>query len=588
MDNDGSSEDSGSDGSHDDQPTFPSGQGTGLDPEKVCASSSKLSDQQQAAESMDVAGEVVLAEALQDTVPEEVCASSSKLSDQQQATESVDVAEDDTVVLAEALQDTVPIEEWRENEEDIASPEVTFSMDLKDRTDHTEESFTSESSPRASPLRRIMTPSPTREDSLPTVILASRGDSEQVRDDLYNSSSGSGSGKDLNSESESLGDLKLPDAEHDSDHEEGDNAEFTVRRVARRIKRYADRDKDLRNVPQHFLHGNREIVDDFCEYLKNSSASTAATGETTSTVAKYSGHIFRYDDSWLNFEMIKDPTFRASDIFCFGQEGLKLLSDPREWVQSVGEGKEKSGRKLEKLKSHAALRAYLRHCIDRDKNLFGLSLEGMLVRGELTRDMDSMERKISESNLWNSLQKMNTQQRVETLSAVKTVNPREETNLRESIKTWNNSDFKRDKAAEMKKVWTRCLSSGTKPNTKEFNSIANFVKLELHNLNRDRHAAYKFTNSDYGQKRAKYIPPTVKAPEEDAYERIFRQVPLGWNSERPPKTDPNMEPSGWVLEVLGDVPGMKKQEATVVAFTPKAKEWCERYRTVKEIFFEVG
>jgi hypothetical protein len=72
------------------------------------------------------------------------------------------------------------------------------------------------------------------------------------------------------------------------------------------------------------------------------------------------------------------------------------------------------------------------------------------------------------------------------------------------------------------------------------------------------------------------------------FERIFHPVPAGWNTDAPPKDNPEKKLSAWVLTVMGDVPGMKKQEATALAFTPKLKELCDKYREVKEHFFMVG
>ena len=110
------------------------------------------------------------------------------------------------------------------------------------------------------------------------------------------------------------------------------------------------------------------------------------------------------------------------------------------------------------------------------------------------------------------------------------------------------------------------------------------TKFECHNLNRDRNSAYKYTNGEYIQKRAQYVPKSVDTQDE---KKLYSQMPVGWNSNAPPKESPDMQPSGWVLEVLGDVPGMKTQSATAVSFTPRVKELCERYITVRNIFVKV-
>ena len=110
------------------------------------------------------------------------------------------------------------------------------------------------------------------------------------------------------------------------------------------------------------------------------------------------------------------------------------------------------------------------------------------------------------------------------------------------------------------------------------------TKFECHNLNRDRNSAYKYTNGEYIQKRAQYVPKSVDTQDE---KKLYSQMPVGWNSNALPKENPDRQPSGWVLEVLGDVPGMKTQTATAVSFTPRVKELCERYITVRNIFVKV-
>ena len=340
-------------------------------------------------------------------------------------------------------------------------------------------------------------------------------------------------------------------------------------------------------IPAHELNGNKEVKEGFVQYLQSTSPATSATGLDTSTLPKYRGHIFTYPDSWLAHEIGKDSTFLASDNFCFGEPEFKLLSCPFDWIKSGDvTGKEGAGRQSERMKAHAAYRNYLRHCIDRDKNKFGTDWKGMTVRGSVLQDLDSMDKKIKDSNLWNYLSKLSAQRRHEKLAAIQTLNPEEDTNIRECINTWNKSDVKKQKVKEMNKVWNKA-QAGNRVTEAEFNACANLCKLELHNLNTDRNSAYSFSNKDYCSKRPKFVPESTLAEEEDAFTRNYHQVPIGWNADAPPKDNPGKEPSGYVLTVLGDVPGMKKQEATAVAFTPRVKDLCEKYRDLKDAFFPV-
>ena len=120
-----------------------------------------------------------------------------------------------------------------------------------------------------------------------------------------------------------------------------------------------------------------------------------------------------------------------------------------EWITSGEKSKLGAGRKKEKLKSHAKFRNFLRPVLDRDKKKFGLTYEGLTVRGEIFRDLEAMDRRINDSNEWNFLAKMTEQNRQEKLQATVTLNPEEETNIRESINTWNQLEIRLMKAQEV-------------------------------------------------------------------------------------------------------------------------------------------
>ena len=373
--------------------------------------------------------------------------------------------------------------------------------------------------------------------------------------------------------------------ENDEDpyFDENDDHDFTLKRLSNMNKRYEERNLDLRIINNCDLPGNREIMEDFTKYLEDRSAATFATGEKTSTVRKYAGHIFHYHDSFLSHQMAKNKSFRAADNFCFGKPEHKLLSDPLEWIGSGERGKAAAGRKRERMKAFAAYREYMRNCLGRDKDKFGTNVYGLMMLTAIYQDLDRMERKIKDSSLWDTYGKMETQQRVAKESAVKTINPMEEANLSNAIAVWNDSELRKLKLEETKQTYEKAIK-GIRPTEVEFNALVQMTKFECHNLNRDRHSAYKFTNGDYISKRAQYVPKSVDTQDEG---KIYTQMPVGWNSNAPPKDSPDMPPSGWVLEVLGDVAGMKTQSATAVSFTPRVKELCERYRTVRDIFFKV-
>ena len=434
-------------------------------------------------------------------------------------------------------------------------------------------------SPRASPLRQL---SCDLVEDMPSIRRESTVWSEHVSDSVLGDES---EGEDMGGKKD---EPPVDTDNDDSDSEVGDKDEFTARRAHGRALRYAERDADISNIPDHERPGNQEVKLGFAEYLKETSASASTTGSVPSTVPKYIGHLFTYGDSWLQHQTEHDPSFKASMLFNFGEPDFRLISSPVSWVNHSGTCKETAGRRLERLKAHAAFRRYLCFCISRDKNKFGNNLAGIMMRGEIERDVLSIDTNINSSGIWDLTHKMSEQHRQKKIEAVNIANPEEESNLRASISTWNASECRERKMREMNSAWERCTQMVIRPTNRVLNQLGMFVKFEVHNLNRDRASAYDFSNSDYQSKRAKYVPKTTEAEDDDTFTRVFHPVPVGMNTNAPPKDDPSKKPSAWVLTVMGDTAGIKKQEATATVFTPKIKELCDKYRDLKELFFMVG
>ena len=184
---------------------------------------------------------------------------------------------------------------------------------------------------------------------------------------------------------------------------------------------------------------------------------------------------------------------------------------------------------------------------------------------------------------------MDEQNRQGKQEAVNVLYPEEQSRLRNSINTYNKSEFRERKMRDMNRIWSKTTSTFVRPTKKEFNGIGMFTKLELHNLNCDRGAAYDFLNKSYISKRKVYLPDGQEDgdTDENIYNRVFVPVTPGMNTGAPPKDNPNKDPSAYVLSVMGDTPGLKLPEATSTVFTPRMKEMCDKYHDIKEVFFTV-
>ena len=260
------------------------------------------------------------------------------------------------------------------------------------------------------------------------------------------------------------------------------------------------------------------------------------------------------------------------------------------WVNHTGTKRHVANTRIERLKAHASFRKYIIHCIERDQEKFGHDLEGMTLRGAVERRIQDIDNKLNNSGIWKTLQKFVEQNRQEKSDAINILHPEEQSRLRESINVFNKSEFRERKMREMDRVWASSTSTFVRPSKKDFNAVGMFCKLELHNLNRDRAAAYDFTNKAYVSKREVYLPESKGAQEgeDNIYERVFVPVTPGMNTGAPPKDDPLKKPSAYILSVMGDTPGLKLKEATTTVFTPRMREMCDKYDDIKQVFFSVS
>ena len=375
----------------------------------------------------------------------------------------------------------------------------------------------------------------------------------------------------------------------DSFTEPGDKEEFNERRMHGRAMRHAGRNEERTNQRLDELPGNKEIKEAFTQYIRETSSSTGVKGTDVSTVRMYVGNMFTYDDSWLNFEVTIDPSFKACQLFSFAQEDFRLIGDPVPWVKHTGN---RPSTQLERLKAHASFRKFLRHSINKNKDKFGTNPLGFMWRGQVEREILDIDEEVNKSGLWKSLHKLDGQKRQEKIHAVNTLNPEEPSRLRECINTFNKSEFRVKRMAEMEKVWAQTTSTAVRPSVKVFNQMGMWVKHELHNLNRDRISSYNFSNSAYTSKRKVFLPemPQSQSDEEEGNicDRVFVPITPGMNTDAPPKDDPNRKPSAYVLTVMGDSGHIKNMNAHHIIFNARMKELCDKYTDVKEVFFKVS
>ena len=233
------------------------------------------------------------------------------------------------------------------------------------------------------------------------------------------------------------------------------------------------------------------------------------------------------------------------------------------------------------LKAHVQWRKFYKYKLDLQQGDFGTDTDGLLRQTLILNQLNSLENNLMNDKLFKGLNKGVRQTRQKKLISIKTLNPEEDSKQKQAMKVFNESKFYKEETKKMNKIWKKA-NKGEKIGKKEFEMCSQFTRFNLHNENKNRAAPYMFKNVDYGTKIPKWFPEGIHT--EDSED--FKRLPSGWNPDAPPENNPTQEPTGYVLEVFGDQPGIKNQTATTICFSKRMHDMCEQLRDIKEVVFE--
>ena len=94
---------------------------------------------------------------------------------------------------------------------------------------------------------------------------------------------------------------------------------------------------------------NSLVVEDMQKYMEKESFVTSTNKSNLSTIRKIIGYLFKWEDSLLNFEYSKSPSFNLSRLINFQSDDHLQIRDPRDWIDSISgdDGKENPGRRYD-------------------------------------------------------------------------------------------------------------------------------------------------------------------------------------------------------------------------------------------------
>ena len=263
------------------------------------------------------------------------------------------------------------------------------------------------------------------------------------------------------------------DLSDDSDVEENDSKSFTQKRLRNKKKRYQKRDSGKVGVDPSTLPGNKEFIEEFSQFLKKKGEST---NPKCSTIPKSTGHLFRHDDSWLQWMLKKRPDFKLEQLINFKDRAkFVALKDPQSWIESIGgdTGKENPGRQREFYKSHKQLRDFVTRKLN-DADL-GNDDKDISWEQKIRSNLQRITEDVNGRNTWAKLETGVQNKKLELDQAKEVLSPRKNLNEANANKNYFTSQEYQKRADKNIKAWKRAMDNGSISET-AFNEFFNFSR----------------------------------------------------------------------------------------------------------------
>ena len=371
-----------------------------------------------------------------------------------------------------------------------------------------------------------------------------------------------------NSEDE---DIEEENFDCDSDFEEDDEEEYTNHRLEMKKVRQMKRNTVTAGEEISDRPGNVDFIKSFQEFLVRQ-----CNDGKKSTVVFTMGHMFNYNDSWLNFMTSKDKNFLLDRLLDFKNSGnFVTLSSPMNWLAVTGgpTGKDQPSRQLEQLKAHARFRNYLEFKVN-EENFDG---EGIIKKLAFVQNNAAISTEIERLKIRNKLNKWYNFEKNKKRKMRQILNPEVDINILEAVKTWFNSDVSKEKEAEAVSIWKKTIKS--KPQLikeKDFMKVAMLARFTTAVCDKLRPGAYKFKNTDYEDKVAVYFP-------EDMYEEIWSIENLPANCKLYSPPHPAAEPKCYEIRLDGNLASLKGEAPVTLIINKRCHQLNEMYLDLKRI-----
>ena len=359
-----------------------------------------------------------------------------------------------------------------------------------------------------------------------------------------------------------------------------DEDDFNSRRSMNRDKRYQKRSTLGPNIDLKSLPANQAFMERFKSSLLSKNFVTT-NKEDVSTLRFSMGHLFEYQDCFLNFVTMKNPDFDLGKLLDFQGDYVSLPS-PTPWITACGgkSGKEFPSRRVEQLKSHARLREFLKNEI----NQLVFKGEEIKYKREIKLHLDDLEEEVRSLKLFNQLHKLQNQEKMKKKQMEEIIEGEKDAetpNEYLAVRKWYLSEESRLLDTEMKTIWKESLDKEREKDddksesisTSDFDKFARFSFFELALCDMSRPGTLEaISNADYLNRKAVYLP--------DGFgDSGLDNLPPGWNVYQAPNK--RTKPTRYEIRIIGDQAGVKGNEFRTVTINSRVMEILEKYQDLK-------
>ena len=363
----------------------------------------------------------------------------------------------------------------------------------------------------------------------------------------------------------------------DKDETEGEESDFELEcedEINIRKQRWEKRNTLKPVIELHTLPENQNFISQFNNWWSSSGASCVTKNKGTSTVRENNNNLFVNQDSFLNFFTSKDPSFNLSRLTKFGSSEYIALPSPLSWVAKVG-GKstqDQPSRRKSMLRVHQRLRQFLIHLL----NELTWSGEGLAIKEKVLNHLNSIEKQVSDKNLYSDLEKLYEQQTKKKKKMQNILKPHEKENLHNAVTKWFQSEASQEVEVEALTIYKDSMAAQEVSN-KNFDRFSKIVFFEAVLFDKSRVGKYEeLTNEDYTLKKPTYVPDGMTELE-------LEKLPKGWRLYSPPF--PGAPISSYEIDRIGDGKKDKNQDNKPVCLNPRVYELIEKMQDLKMLIF---